>query len=192
MSQINPNTFIICGLGNPGAEYLLTRHNAGFIFVDFLKDKISSQTKFQSKWSSEYCKLAYKNFDIILVKPMTFMNLSGNSLIQVKNFFKVDINNIIVVHDDVDLKLDQIRFKQGGGSGGHNGLKSIDKMLGNNYKRLRIGVDKFGNTSDYVLSKFKNEELENLTVTFSNIIDNIELLFDKDLNKITTKLALNK
>ncbi|OJV15783.1 MAG: aminoacyl-tRNA hydrolase [Alphaproteobacteria bacterium 33-17] len=185
---------IICGLGNPGPEYLLTRHNAGFIFVDLLLDFISRQTSanlsYTSKWQGEYAKFSYKSQDIILHKPMTYMNLSGNSLLQVKNFFKVDNKNIIVVHDDVDLAMGSVKFKLGGGHGGHNGLKSVDSMIGNNYKRLRIGVGKQGNTADYVLSKFKSDELDTLESAYRHIIDCLDLLLDDDINKFSNKIAL--
>ena len=158
---------LIVGLGNPGKEYELNRHNVGFLAVDYLIDKFSA-----SKVSSKFKGDLYKSDEYLFLKPNTFMNLSGESVVLVKNFYKIDNKDIIVIHDDIDLKLGALRFKRGGSSGGHNGLKSIDSYIGNDYYRIRIGVgrpQKKEEVVNYVLSNFSEEELECIRKNFNNI-----------------------
>ena len=158
---------LIVGLGNPGKEYELNRHNVGFLAVDYLIDKFSA-----SKVSSKFKGDLYKSDEYLFLKPNTFMNLSGESVVLVKNFYKIDNKDIIVIHDDIDLKLGALRFKRGGSSGGHNGLKSIDSYIGNDYYRIRIGVgrpQKKEEVVNYVLSNFSKEELECIRKNFNNI-----------------------
>lgn len=152
------NMKLIVGLGNPGDKYKLNRHNVGFMAVDYLIDEFNA-----SKVSSKFKGELFKSDEFLFLKPMTFMNLSGESVVLVKNFYKIDNDDIIVIHDDIDLKLGALRFKRGGGSGGHNGLKSIDAHIGNDYWRVRIGVgrpERKEEVVNFVLSDFKPEELE--------------------------------
>ncbi|MBN8828530.1 MAG: aminoacyl-tRNA hydrolase [Sphingobacteriia bacterium] len=187
---------LICGLGNPGPEYTLTRHNIGFLFIDYfteyLNQKANSSISFKHKWQGEIATTNYKGNELVLLKPITFMNLSGKSVQQVASFYKIKVEDILVIHDDIDLDFAKIKVKQGGSSGGHNGLKSIDSLVGNNYFRLRIGVGKKGNASSHVLGKFKEAELDELEGLFLNIANNFQTLLNKDLNNFTTKIALEK
>jgi len=163
---------LIAGLGNPGKKYELNRHNVGFLAVDYLIDKYNA-----SKISSKFKGDLYKAGEYLFLKPNTFMNLSGESVVLVKDYYKIDNDDIIVIHDDIDLKPGALRFKKGGSSGGHNGLKSIDKHIGNDYWRVRIGVGRPERKEDvvnYVLSDFTKEEIECIKKNFENIAKAIE------------------
>lgn len=156
---------LIVGLGNPGPEYAKTRHNVGFMVVDLLKDKCNySDFKVFKKG------LISKNKDCILLKPQTYMNLSGESVREVVDFFKIAEEDIIVVHDDLDLPIGSLRLRDKCSAGGHNGVKNIILHLGNeNFKRMKIGVgkNKLIDTKDYVLGTFNKEE----TSALNPIID---------------------
>ena len=143
-------------------------------------------TPFKSKFQAHITKKQLSDKTVLLVKPQTFMNLSGQSLNQIKKFYKIENNNFIVIHDDLDLKIGDARTKIGGGSGGHNGLKSIDSHIGNDYIRIRIGIDHPGNkdlVNKYVLSDFNNTDLvlispliDNICSNLKNIIENVDNL----------------
>jgi PTH1 family peptidyl-tRNA hydrolase len=154
---------LIVGLGNPGKKYELNRHNVGFMAVDYLIDE------FNANKAGNFKGELFKFKDFLFLKPSTFMNLSGESVVLVKNFYKLDNENIIVIHDDLDLKLGALKFKRGGSSGGHNGLKSIDKYIGNDYSRIRIGIGRPQRKEEvinYVLGNFSEEELDCIKSTF--------------------------
>ena len=131
---------LIVGLGNPGDEYKNTRHNVGFMLID----ELISGGGFDAVGSSKFKGELFKKGSLLLLKPQTFMNLSGNSVKAVKDFYKPE--RIIVIHDDIDLKFGAMKFKFGGSSGGHNGIKSIDNLIGNEYERIRIGVGRSENS----------------------------------------------
>ena len=163
---------LIVGLGNPGKKYEKNRHNIGFLVVDYLIEQFNA-----SKVSSKFKGDLFKSKEYLFLKPNTFMNLSGESVVLVKEYYKIDNNDIIVIHDDIDLKLGALRFKKGGSSGGHNGLKSIDKHIGNDYWRVRVGVgrpERKEEVVNYVLSDFSEEELECVKKNFENIKKAIE------------------
>ena len=157
--------FLIVGLGNPGEEYAKTRHNVGFMAIDYLVGDGGS-------WKKEKQALSYaKNIDgqkVIFVKPQTFMNNSGSAVGDLVNFYKIPLENIVVIHDDMDLKLGTMRQKVGGSSAGHNGIKSIDKAIGREYKRIRIGIghpkdlELDINPVDWVLGKFSVFEIQEI------------------------------
>ena len=158
---------LIVGLGNIGKEYQLNRHNVGFLAVDYLIDTLNA-----SKVSSKFKGELFKTSEYLFLKPQTFMNLSGESVLLVKKFYKIDIQDIIVIHDDIDLNLGSLKFKQGGGNGGHNGLKSIDSLIGNDYHRIRIGVGRPKDKKeviDFVLGDFEEEELKKLEPVLENV-----------------------
>lgn len=158
---------VICGLGNPGAEYSGTRHNAGFVFVDEWAKKYDFPD-----WKEKNGALVSEKGGgadkMILVKPQNFMNKSGGPLAAILNFYKVPLEDLVVVYDDVDLPLGTVRFRVEGGPGTHNGMKSVVQQLGGgDFPRLRLGVESRGNTApeqmnlaDFVLSRFKDEEIE--------------------------------
>jgi PTH1 family peptidyl-tRNA hydrolase len=177
------NLKLIVGLGNPGKKYELNRHNVGFMVVDYLVDKLNATN------AGNFKGLLFKSKNFLFLKPSTFMNLSGESVVLVKNFYKIDNENIIVIHDDLDLKLGAIKFKRGGSSGGHNGLKSIDKYIGNDYYRIRIGIgrpERKEEVINYVLSNFNNEELVCIKTTFP-IIEKAIFEIEKAASKYSRK-----
>ncbi len=148
---------LIIGLGNIGDKYKNTRHNIGFMVIDYLIKH--NQIQIIKIDNSSFKGEVYKTSNFLLLKPHTYMNLSGESAILVKNFYKVD--EVIVIHDDLDLNFGAIKFKRGGGSGGHNGLKSLDTHIGNSYIRVRIGIGKPTHKSEvanYVLHQFNENE----------------------------------
>ena len=153
--------YLIVGLGNPGARYAHNRHNIGFMIVDALADKLAP-VSFQKKFSGQYAQVRYNDTPLVLLKPETFMNESGRSVRAAATFFKIDPARIIVVHDELDLKVGDIRSKIGGGHAGHNGLKSIQAHLGTaDFHRVRVGIDHPGDkaqVSAYVLSDFAKSE----------------------------------
>ena len=175
---------VLVGLGNPETKYSMNRHNIGFMTIDSISKKYSF-SPFKSKFQAHITKKQLSDKTVLLVKPQTFMNLSGQSLNQIKNFYKIENNNFID-HDDLDLKIGDARTKIGGGSGGHNGLKSIDSHIGNDYIRIRIGIDHPGNkdlVNKYVLSDFNNTDLvlispliDNICSNLKNIIENVDNL----------------
>lgn len=184
--------FLIVGLGNPGKEYEHTRHNVGFIFTDY----VSSHYNFsppRARFKSEISEGMVNGHKILLQKPLTYMNLSGSAVLQAMNFYKIPIDNIIVIHDDLDLAVGKIRVKIGGGAGGHNGLKDIDARLGKEYARVRIGIGHPGDkdaVSNYVLSRFGQEDKQIIDEIIDAATNNIGLLLEGDSNRFTTKIAL--
>ncbi|RUO21981.1 aminoacyl-tRNA hydrolase [Aliidiomarina haloalkalitolerans] len=154
---------LIVGLGNPGPEYTATRHNAGFWFVEDLARQFNAPLSPDSKYFGQTARLGPPYSDTRLLLPMTFMNKSGQAVGAMANFFKVTPEQILVVHDELDLPPGVAKFKQGGGHGGHNGLKDIIRALGNNnnFHRLRIGIGHPGHASQvtgYVLGKAPSQE----------------------------------
>ena len=162
---------LFAGLGNKGEKYKNTRHNAGFIALDVL----CSVLKFP-KSDPEKFFVEFEGQKILCLKPQTYMNLSGSAAAQAVRFYKIPLENVFVFHDDIDLELGKIKFKIGGGAGGHNGLKSLDEHIGNAYSRIRIGVGRPAlkeETADYVLSPFLKPELalieQKLLAVFANL-----------------------
>ena len=185
---------LFVGLGNPGSQYENTRHNIGFKIIDKLVDDFAtkglpardiSKTSFQGKLNRASSSL--------FLKPTTFMNLSGKSVQSVKNFFKIDLDEMIVIHDDIDLPFGAVRFKKGGGHGGHNGLKSIDTHITKEYLRVRVGVGKpehKSQVSDYVLHDFNDEEYQVLDALITHVSEACKLLNKEELNEVKSKYSL--
>jgi len=147
---------LIVGLGNPTDKYKQNRHNVGFMVIDQLIDDLNPQNITKSTFKGAL----YKSGSLLLLKPLTFMNLSGESVLAVSRYYKT--SRIIVIHDELDIELGRIKLKHGGSSGGHNGLKSIDALVGNGYDRVRIGISRPPQGRDvikHVLSDFSKEEL---------------------------------
>jgi len=183
---------LIVGLGNPGSEYKNTRHNVGFMAVEYIASRYNLHWKNESKIIGEIASGFIEAKKVILLKPTTFMNLSGQSVSLVKNYYKLDISEIIVIQDELDIPNGNIKCKVGGGAGGHNGIKSIDSAIGSMYARIRIGIDKPVDkdmVSDYVLSNFTNSERNIIDQKINKIAQNIELLLENKLDEfqINTK-----
>jgi len=133
---------LIIGLGNPGKEYENTRHNTGFMVLDRLSEKLNIEMT-QNKFKGLYGKSKYKGEDVILLKPQTYMNLSGESVRQVMDFFKINQEDILVIYDDLDMPVGKLRLRQSGSAGGHNGIKNIILHTGSqNFNRIRVGIDR--------------------------------------------------
>lgn len=159
----------IVGLGNPGDKYKNTRHNLGFIIVDTI---FKDSNPFINKFSGLFKECRIEEKKVIIFKPQTFMNLSGQALYQLKNNMNLENKNIIVIYDDIDLPFGKLRIRNKGSSGGHNGIKSIISAIGEDFIRFRVGVDKpANNLNDYVLSEFNKNEFNKL----KNIMPNIEM-----------------
>ncbi|MDD5197652.1 MAG: aminoacyl-tRNA hydrolase [Candidatus Gracilibacteria bacterium] len=169
---------LIVGLGNPGKEYANTRHNVGFLFVEYLRDKWGFEDWKDSKFKGIISEGAIKGEKVILLKPMTYMNLSGESVISLVNFYKIPRENILVLSDDIDMDFGKIRLREKGSSGGQNGLKSIAALLGTEeFARLKIGIgrDDRYDVADWVLSKFSSEEKKNLQeAVFEEACESVE------------------
>ena len=177
---------LFIGLGNPGVEYAKTRHNIGFMLVK----KIAQQLNFHKKFNCLICIMD----NVILTMPQTYMNNSGEVIGRISRFYKININNIYVSHDDIDLALGKIKIKIGGSSGGHNGLKSIDQYIGSNYMRIRLGVGRpqYGNVSDYVLQNFKEDEISLIDKMLNFITNNFDDLIKCDHSTDSINRLLNK
>ena len=180
---------LFVGLGNPGSQYEDTRHNIGFKVIDKLVDDFEardiSKTSFHGK--------LYRSTPSLFLKPTTYMNLSGKSVLPVKQFFKIEQENIIVIHDDIDLPFGAVRFKRGGGHGGHNGLKSLDAMIGKEYIRVRVGVGKPEHKSqvaDYVLHDFSENEKHSLSVLITYVSEACKKLISQELNSVKSVYSL--
>lgn len=170
---------LVVGLGNPGNEYKNTRHNVGYIVVDNYLGSVLWQKKFQG--------LIYKKNNTIFLKPTTYMNLSGISVKKVIDYYKIPIDNILIIHDDLDLPLGKYKIKFNSSSGGHNGIKSlITELNTQNFCRLKIGIshDKNIPTADYVTSNFSPTELEEITNNFGIYNEIIDNFIENDANYI--------
>ena len=183
--------FLVAGLGNHEKEYTATRHNAGFMLIDKLAEYFDFPD-FSKKKSYTYSKGKIGVNDVILLKPATYMNNSGIALHSAASFWKIPISNIIILHDEIDIPLTQVKIKTGGGNAGHNGLKSLDSYITRDYTRVRIGIGRGREeVSDYVLSNFSKAEkgkldviLQNLAEDFPKIMDATVSSFNFDLGKI--------
>lgn len=183
--------YLIVGLGNPGSEYEATRHNAGFIVVDMLAEKLGcGLTKL--KFKSLYGTADIGGKKCLILKPQTFMNNSGEAVRDAAAFYKIPAENIIVVSDDISLDVGRLRIRRKGSDGGHNGLKSIIYLLNNdNFARIKVGVGKKPHPdydlAAWVLSRFKNDEVDDLKKAAENACDAIKLMVEGK-----TDMAMNK
>lgn len=180
---------LIVGLGNPGPEYAYTRHNVGFLTVDTFKEKINA-SDFKPGYKGLISKGKHNNVDYIILKPLTFMNLSGDSLIEVANYYKINKEDIIVIYDDMDYSVGEYSIREKGGHGGHNGIRNIIDRLGTQeFARIRIGIGKSNreDKSGYVLGKFSKAELETLKGLVSKVCDALTDFISIDIKKVMTK-----
>ncbi|RXK04402.1 aminoacyl-tRNA hydrolase [Halarcobacter bivalviorum] len=181
---------LIVGLGNIGEKYQLTRHNVGFLVIDEMTKGLQSSSNInKSNFKADVLKSGYNLF----AKPTTYMNNSGQAVVSIKDYYKIDMEDIIVIHDDLDLPFGTVKFKIGGGHGGHNGLRSIDSHIGKEYIRVRIGIGKPADKADvanYVLSNFSKEELNKLEGIITHTIKAIEALKSEPIDEVKSKFTL--
>ena len=180
---------LFVGLGNPGSTYEKTRHNIGFRVIDKLVDDFKARNISKNAFHGEL----YRAGNTLFLKPSTYMNLSGKSVQAVKQFYKIETEDIVVIHDDIDLPFGAIRFKKGGGHGGHNGLKSIDDFIGKEYLRVRIGVGKPEHKSqvaDYVLHPFSEEEADLLDKIIEHAAHACKKLIEYDLDTVRSRYSV--
>lgn len=186
---------VITGLGNIGENYKNTRHNIGFITVDKIAIKYNFP-EWKKKDKYLYSKKKIENNEILLVKPTTFMNLSGEAILNISTLYKIKPDDIIIIHDDLDLELGKIKIKTGGGNAGHNGLKNIDEKIGKNYHRIRIGIDRPQNPNidivNYVLGKFSPSEMEILNKQINILVDNFNEITSKNFNIVLNFINNNR
>jgi len=181
---------IIVGLGNPGAEYERTRHNAGFWLVDELARRHGGTFRFEGKHQAELARTRIQGEDVWLVKPLTFMNRSGGPVSSVLNFYKLRTADMLVAHDEIDLPSGTVRIKEGGGHGGHNGLRDLIAAQGDGFWRLRIGVGHPGTKSqvvDFVLTQAGKDEQRIIDETIADGADAIEQML-----LVGAAIAMNK
>lgn len=195
---------LIVGLGNPGPKYILTRHNIGFMLLDVLAQEFGgSSARWKSEFKAETMKITMAGQQVMLVKPQTFMNLSGESVQPIVGMFKIPLTDVLVAHDEIDLPFGELRFQSKRGPGGHNGIKSVHQMLGSDeYCRMRIGVGRpkqfvndagevTGPTMEvhaYVLQNFSKEEQHQLSEDlFSHYVDAAEVWIAEGLQSASTR-----
>jgi PTH1 family peptidyl-tRNA hydrolase len=183
---------VIAGLGNPGEKYSFTRHNIGFMITGKLSEKFSIQGKFESKFNAITGRGNVYGTTVIIVQPMTYMNLSGDAISKILNFYKIPVENLIVVFDDISLDLGRIRFKKEGTDGGHNGIKSIINCLGNinKFPRLKVGIGpqpKGIASESYVLQSFQNSEKELLSKVVDLSVESLEYFLKDGVDSAQNK-----
>lgn len=183
---------LVVGLGNPGPAYLLTRHNAGFWFVDALAEKNGMRFRRESRFQAEVCRLATGDTECFLCKPLSFMNESGRPVQALASFYRILPAEMLVVHDDIDLLPGTVRLKRGGGHGGHNGLRDIIEVLADNsFNRLRIGVGHPGSSdevADYVLRRAPAPEEELIMQGIGTALKLVPQILAGEIQKAMNKL----
>jgi PTH1 family peptidyl-tRNA hydrolase len=181
---------LIIGLGNPDSEYTDTRHNAGFMALDAIAGKLGLTFQDNSKFEGQIASTQFEGQKIFLLKPNTFMNLSGRSVSKIKNYYKIELSDIVVIHDEIDIDCGKIKHKIGGGSAGHNGIKSIDSNIGKDYHRIRIGIGRpehKDEVSDYVLKNFAKSERVIIEESITEITQNIKLIIQANWDEFKKK-----
>ena len=192
MAALTANIRLIVGLGNPGADYVDTRHNAGFWFVDAVAAAHAAPFRMEKKFHGEVARFYAGGHEIWLLKPDTFMNLSGQAVQALARFYKIDLEHILVAHDDLDLPPGTVRLKQGGGHGGHNGLRDIvSKMGGNGFQRLRLGIGHPGDknkVTGHVLKKSSTDDQVEIERAIEQAMKVLPDVINGDLQKAMNQL----
>lgn len=183
---------LIVGLGNPGAQYEPTRHNAGFWFLDQLARRQGTSFRLESKFHGEIAKITVDGDPVWLLKPTTFMNRSGQAVAAVANYYKIPVESILVAHDELDLPPGQLRLKQGGGHAGHNGLRDIIAHLDKPFHRLRIGIGRPQQSgrpvTDYVLGNPGKQEREQIDLAVDDAERALALMVSGEMVKAMNRL----
>ncbi|MFF9124257.1 aminoacyl-tRNA hydrolase [Streptomyces sp. NPDC014889] len=183
--------WLIVGLGNPGPEYAMNRHNVGFMTVDLLADRIGGRFKRAGKAQAQVVEGRIgppgpESRRVVLVKPMSYMNLSGGPVNALRDFYKVPLANIVAIHDELDIDYGVLRLKLGGGDNGHNGLKSMTKAMGPDYHRVRFGIGRPPGrmqVADFVLKDFSSAERKELDYFVDRAADSVECLLAEGLER---------
>ena len=187
--------YIIAGLGNPTREYEKTRHNVGFDTIDVLADKLNTSVD-EKKFKGLYGRGIIAGEKVILLKPQTFMNLSGESVRAAADFYKVDPEDILVIYDDISLEPGQLRLRGKGSAGGHNGIKNIIAHLGTQeFPRIKVGVGdkpKGMDLADYVLGHFSKEDQAKMDEAFKDAADAAEMILDKGMDAAMNHYNMKK
>ena len=185
-TPVTPVAFVVVGLGNPGTDYIHTRHNAGFLAIDYIAERLATNVN-RAKFDAFYGDTQIAGKRVLLVKPQTFMNNSGTAVRQISEFYKIPVENIIVISDDVSLPVGRIRVRRSGSDGGQRGLKSIIYQLNSdNFPRIKIGVGEKPNPNydlaDWVLSKFTTDEQKILFDEFATVMTGVEKIISGDID----------
>ncbi len=181
---------LLVGLGNPNPNNANNRHNVGFFVIDQINKKFKL-SKQKPKFKGLLTTGQIQERKIYAIKPLTFMNSSGICIKELIDYFKIDVKDVFVFHDDMDIDIGKIKVKFGGGSAGHNGIDSIDKNIGKNYSRVRIGIGrpkKNSTGADHVLDNFSSDEKSNVDEVTKSIIDSLSILINKDLDLFSSKI----
>ena len=185
---------LLVGLGNPNPNNLNNRHNVGFFVIDAINEKFKL-SKQKPKFKGLLTTGKINEQKVYAIKPLTFMNSSGVCVKELIDYFKIDVKNVFVFHDDMDIDLGKVKVKFGGSNAGHNGIDSIDKNIGKNYSRVRIGIGRPKRNStgaDHVLDNFSNDEKNNVEEVTKNIIESLSILINKDLDLFSSKINQNQ
>lgn len=182
--------WLIVGLGNPGAKYALTRHNIGFMAIDVLLRSLGAPDS-KSDFKGLVNKFRWEDQEVVTVKPQTYMNLSGDSVRPLMDFYKISPENLIVIHDEIDIPFQSMRLQKNRGAGGHNGIKDIHAKVGtSDYIRLKLGVGRPPHPEmavpDYVLQRFSDEEMKALPEFLEKAVDAVEAVLREGLSKAST------
>jgi len=186
---------LLVGLGNPGGKYESTRHNVGFWWCDQLATKLGVTFEHQSKFFGDVARAKVNGADLRLLKPQTFMNESGRAVKAISSFYDIDVSEILVVHDELDLEPGIVRLKQGGGHGGHNGIRDVGRHLSLSCWRLRIGINKPDDKNkviEYVLGKPSKEDKESIFESIHFAINEIDDFFSGNGSALMNKLNGDK
>jgi PTH1 family peptidyl-tRNA hydrolase len=179
---------LIVGLGNPGPEYRETRHNVGFMVADRLADRWRVAEQWREKFEALHAKTTVADEPVVIAKPLTFMNLSGQAVQALAGFYKIEPADVFIVTDDVALPLGKLRARREGGAGGHNGLKSVIQQLGTQaFPRMRVGVGRGGNgrdLSDYVLGRFEAAERDTVSAAVLRAADATEMFISAGIERV--------
>ena len=181
----------IAGLGNPEERHARTLHNAGFWFVDELAQRASAKFRFEKRFDADVCRINLSDNKIWLIKPQSYMNLSGGPLRSVLDYYRLAVSDLLVAHDEIDLEPGTVRLKQGGGHGGHNGLRDVVKHTGSDFMRLRIGVGHPGHkdlVTDYVLKRASADVERAMLQNIDEAADVMPILVEEGIGKAMTRL----
>ena len=182
--------YLVVGLGNPGDEYKYTKHNSGFLIIDKIANKLGIEIN-KKKFKGLIAQTEINGDKVIFLKPQTYMNLSGESIIEAVNYYKIPKENVVVIYDDIDIEIGKIRIKREGSAGTHNGMRSIvSNLRTEKFPRIRIGIKQIDNEKpiiDYVLSNFNNEQIKDFDRLSDQVYDTIIDIVNGDIDKAMNK-----